>query len=152
MNDLKLFEEANTLYDQGNLESAFQLFLKAAELGDSSSMNRLACMYADGEGISRDIDKSIYWDQKAAELGNTSSLLNLAITYRTVGDMVSAKSWFERAIEFGDGEAALQLAKMYMVSTKEQSTINQLLSLSLKLGSLCEESEEEVESLIKGKE
>jgi len=143
------FEKADTLYDQGDFASAFKLFFRAAESGDSSAMSRLACLYFDGEGVDCDICESISWDQRAINAGSVSSMLNLAITYRTQGNIVAAKEWYEKAIDAGDSEAALQLAKLYMVTDKERDNIVSLLSQSIELGNLCEESMDEVKALQK---
>jgi TPR repeat protein len=40
-------------------------------------------------------------------------MVNLGITYRLKGDIRKSKAWFEKAIETGDGSAALELAKLY---------------------------------------
>ena len=37
------------------------------------------------------------------------------ITYRTIGDLVKAKHWFEKSLDAGDVEASLYLVKIYMV-------------------------------------
>ena len=148
MNNDKLFPQADEQYELGNLDIAFKLFLKAAEQGDSSAMSRLACMYADGEGVSRDFEKSIEWDKNSIEAGNISSFLNLAITYRTLGDIVSSKYWFEKALDKGDAEAALQLAKLYMISDKERESIEHYLNLAINDKSICEESRIEANNLL----
>ena len=148
MDNDKIFVQADEQHELGNFDVAFELFLKAAEQGDSSSMSRLACMYADGEGVPRDFEKSIEWDKKAIEAGNTSSILNLAITYRILGDIVSSKYWFEKALDEGDAEAALQLAKLYMISDKEKENVKHYLSVAINHESICEESRKEANELL----
>ena len=143
MNNDDFFKLADAQYELGNLEKAFTLFLDAAELGDSSAMSRLACMYADGEGIARNHTKSLEWDLKAIEAGNDSSMLNIGITYRGLGDMKSSRKWFEKSLENGNGEAALQLAKLYMVSDKEDETVRHYLNIAASHHSICELSREE---------
>lgn len=148
MDNDKLFSQADKQHELGRLDVAFKLFLEAAEQGDSSAMSRLACMYADGEGVLRDFEKSIEWDKKAIDAGNTTSLLNLAITYRTLGDIISSKYWFEKALDKGDSEAALQLAKLYMISDKEREKIKYYLSIAISDESICEESHIEANKLL----
>jgi TPR repeat protein len=87
---------------------------------------------------------------KAIEAGELTSLLNLAITYRMRGDMVSAKHWFEKALDSGDPEAALQLAKLYMVSEKEHETVRRYLELVINDELSLEVSREEAVDLLKG--
>lgn len=149
MNGEELFVTADGLYDTGRYAEAFECFMKSAEAGNPFSMTRIACMYADGEGVERDIARSIYWDTQAIEHGNMSSALNLATTYRVIGDIRESKKWLMLAADGGDGEAALQLAKLYMVSEKETETVRALLGKASQSLNLCEESQEEVAELLK---
>jgi TPR repeat protein len=153
MIDSTLFDQADGAYQGGDLEAAFRLFLKAAEDGDASAMSRLALMYGDGEGVDYDLAKSIYWDKKAIAAGNLSSLSNLAITYRTLGDIRKARHYFDEAIQSGDGDAALELAKLYMVSDKEKQKqkqkVMELLRIVLNSKSVCISSVEEAKEIIK---
>lgn len=149
MNSEALFSQADEQYELGNFNTAFELFLKAAVQGDLSAMSRVACMYSDGEGTTRDYEKSIEWDLKAAEAGSDTSMLNLAITYRALGDMRSAKKWLEKSLDAGNGEAALCLAKLYMVSDKEADKIQHYLNIAINHDSICKSSKDEADNLLK---
>ena len=122
MDDI-LFNQADSEYNNGNFEKAFELFLKAAENGDDSAMDRIASMYDAGEGVDFDFDKAIYWYQKAVEAGSVTSLYNLGISYRSKGDVLKAKYWFEKALAAGDFDAALDLAKLHMVCEVEHEKV-----------------------------
>lgn len=143
-----LFERASTEYEGGDFKKAFSLFLNAAEGGSVDAMERLASMYGAGEGTGLDFEKSIYWDKKAVDNGSILSLLNLGITYRSVGDIRLSKSWFEKALAAGDGEAALQLAKLYMVSEKEAGIVVGLLNAAIDSKTLCDASLEEASKFL----
>ena len=143
-----LFTQGDEAYEKGNFEMAFSLFMKAAEKGDTSAMNRVASMYTCGEGVICNYDKSIDWERKALELGDRSSIINLGITYRIKGDIRQAKDCFENAFEQGDGEAALELAKLYMVSDKELDKVIEYLNLVLNSQNVCEDSVEEAKILL----
>lgn len=149
MNSDALFSQADEQYELGNFNAAFELFLKAAAQGDLSAMTRVACMYGDGEGTTRDYEKSIEWDLKAAEAGSETSMLNLAITYRALGDIRSAKEWFEKSLDAGNGEAALCLAKLYMVSDKEADKIQHYLNIAINHEAISDSSKDEAVDLIK---
>lgn len=126
-----LFNEANEKYENGEFVEAFHLFMEAANKGDESAMGRLACMYADGEGVERSYQKSIEWDTKAIKCGAKLSILNLGITYRMMGDILKAKECFRESAHLGDADAALNLAKLYMVSEKETEAIKKYLNIAL---------------------
>lgn len=142
MND-ELFALADKEYDEGNYKRAFDLFMELANLNDPSGMTRVALMYAEGEGVKKDYDLSMEWDRKAIEAGCILSLTNLAITYRMMGDIINAKKYFEKAIEAGDDDAALALAKLYMVTDLERNKIIQLLKLVTSSSNVTDDSKEQ---------
>ncbi len=56
----KLFVEANTAWDAGDLRRAFQLFSRAAELGDSSSQLDLGYFFDRGLHVKKDKTKAMH--------------------------------------------------------------------------------------------
>ncbi len=139
---------ADAAYERGDFSEAFARFLELAEGGDLDSMARVACMYADGEGTPQSSDKSLGWDLKAAALGGTTSMFNLGIAYRNSGDAREAKRWFEKLHADGDGDASLELAKMYMVSELEGERIKAYLHEAVRSSHICEASREEAQQLL----
>jgi len=63
--------------DMGNMEKAAYWWAKAAEQGDASAQNNIGACYADGEGVSKDLDKAVYWFTKAIEQGYEEARYNL---------------------------------------------------------------------------
>ena len=148
MNNESLFRKADELYERGDFSSAFQIFMRAAENGDTSSMLRVALMYTTGEGVSCDYDKAEEWELKAIEAGNSTGMVNIGITYRIKGDIRKSKAWFEKAFKSGDGSAALELAKLYLVSEKEKDTVKFYLKHAINNDNMCEADIEEAEKLL----
>lgn len=146
MNDQ--FLSADAAYERGDFKEAFDGFLELAEGGDLGGMGRVACMYDDGEGTSRDRDKSLEWDLRAAALGSTTSMFNLGITYRNSGNAREARRWFEALHAAGDGDASLELAKMYMISDLEGERIRAYLVAAVQSSNVCEASREEAQQLL----
>lgn len=149
---MDLFIQADAAYQQGDFKTAFTLFLKAAENGDINAMERLALMYDDGEGVESDIDKSIYWDSCAIANGSITALSNLAITYKQLGDFKKAEEYFKKAIKAGDYDAALELAKLYILDSEKLARleqINDLLNIVIQNPQeVCAVSLEEAEKLL----
>lgn len=143
------FVLADRLYDEGGFEEAFELFSKLAEAGDTSAMTRLADMYSAAKGVEYDFEKIIHWEEKAAGLGDPTGMYNLGITYRNAGDVRKARQWLEKALQCGDGEAALEIAKLYLISEKETETVRHYLELAQSTGSLTEDSSDELARLMK---
>ena len=56
-----------------NKEKAFELYQKAANLGNDVAQYNLALVYENGDGIVQDIDQAIYWYRKSAEQGYQSA-------------------------------------------------------------------------------
>lgn len=145
---MEIFKLADRHYEKGNLDVAFKIFLDLAKSGDIDSMSRVAIMFADGEGTPRDYKKSIYWDKKAAKLGSATSMLNLGITWRTLGELSKSRDCFIKALAAGNGEAALQLGKMYMFSQKELDTAKAYLQIAVKHKSISQDSINEAKKLL----
>lgn len=149
MSKRNLFEQASAAYERSDFKKAFKLFMALAQAGDADAMTMVASMYDSGEGGVYDFDASITWGQKAAKAGSTSALINLGISYRSRGDCKKAKFWFERALDAGDAEAALDLAKLYMVSDLENDRVKRYLTLALDSENVCQDSKEEAALFLK---
>lgn len=57
---------------------AMEWYLKASNQNYAKAQLYIGKLYAYGEGVSRDIDKAIYWYRKAAENGNISAQMIIA--------------------------------------------------------------------------
>lgn len=68
-----------------NLQKAFELYTKGAELGNALAQFGLAEQYRWGEGTAQDTQKAVYWFKKAIEQktkgSSVSSMYNLGIVY-----------------------------------------------------------------------
>lgn len=58
-----------------------ELFRKAAEQGDANAQLNLGCMYADGNGVPKEVPKAVEWWKKAAAQGNKYAQFNLGVYY-----------------------------------------------------------------------
>lgn len=115
----KMFIEANEDWERGRLELAFNKFKELAEQGDTSSQNNLGVFYEEGIGVSRDIEKAIYWYEKALEGNEYSALSNLAILYVSLGKSDDAITLYKKAVALGDGDSMVELGELYLNKTSE---------------------------------
>lgn len=143
MNTDIIFREADDAYESGDFSKAYALFLEAAGHGDCHAMTRLAAMYESGDGVPRDLTKSIEWDLKAVAAGSTTSILNLGVTFRKIGNVDEAQRWFEKAMANDDGEAALELAKLHYSVNSESPLVRKYLDIAAGSLDLSEDSAEE---------
>jgi tetratricopeptide (TPR) repeat protein len=63
---------------EGDYESAFEYWKKAAELGDAGAHYNLSVMYRKGEGVEKDEKKELYHLEEAAIAGHPEGRFNLA--------------------------------------------------------------------------
>ena len=54
---------------------------KSAEQGEIQAINNLGAMYFNGEGVTQDYAKAIYWYEQAASQGHPLPQINLAAIY-----------------------------------------------------------------------
>jgi TPR repeat protein len=143
-----IYRAADAAYDAGDYSTALQLFEQCAALGESAAMARLAIMHELGQGTPMDFDAALAWDMKAIEAGDTSAVFNIALTYVRLREIRKARRWFERALDAGWGEAAIELAKLYAVSDREADTAKAYLRRALEFDDLLEDDRAEVQSLL----
>mmetsp|Transcript_3528 Transcript_3528/g.5137 ORF Transcript_3528/g.5137 Transcript_3528/m.5137 type:complete len:243 (+) Transcript_3528:179-907(+) len=62
---------------EGDYESAFQHYKKAAELGNADAHYNVSCVYRDGEGVEKDKKKEVYHLEEAAIGGHLGARYNL---------------------------------------------------------------------------
>lgn len=107
-----LFEQASQVWEEGKTKKAFELFRKAAKQGDKGALLNLGYCYDEGVGTRKNIRKAMCWYEKAAKTGELAAYTNIAIYHCSIGDFERAKQWFLDALEKGDKETALELAKL----------------------------------------
>ena len=73
-----------------DLTKAFELYLRAAELGQASAMKSVASAYLNGDGVERNLKKSKHYTELAAMAGASGAR-------RYLGDSERKKGNFERA-------------------------------------------------------
>lgn len=146
-----LFNNACKEWDAGNIKQAFKLFSAAAEQGDLSSLHNLAYFYDVGIGVSKNKKKALQLYKQAARQGNLSSMTNIGTLYRDWGNFRRAQFWFLRAFKSGDGDAALDLAKLHLKRNARGDTAHALKYLHLAVRSkfITEQSIEEATIYLK---
>ena len=92
-------------------------FRKAAERGRADAQLFLGVCYEKGDGVSKDMEKAVYWYRRAAEQGLAEAQCNLGLCCQK-GDGVSkdfqqAVYWYRKAAEQGYAEAQCRLGFCY---------------------------------------
>jgi TPR repeat protein len=94
-------------YDEGDYESAFEYWTKAAELGDSESYYKLGFLYRMGRGVEEDEEKAAYHWEKAAIGGHPLARYALGAMEARNGNMeravkhhiIAANLGYEKSLE-----------------------------------------------------
>ena len=96
---------------------AFQLFLKAAQLGNVSAQFHVGYASLGGFGTETNVDEARAWLTRASESGHTPAMTHLARSYREgvaeAPEPETAKVWYEKAYSAGAVDALVALAYMY---------------------------------------
>lgn len=111
---------ANCLFDgvgvSKDLSGALVWYEKAADTGDSWSLNRCGEMYRDGRGTAVDLPKAICYFEKAADLGNVGSMANMVVLIslgRCEGDVGRYLKTMENLALGGNSDASFRLGSYY---------------------------------------
>jgi TPR repeat protein len=142
------YSRAIKFYETRQYGRAFRIFEKLANAKKHEAISMMATMYGEGQFVQKDAEKSISFDLRAVELGSTLSLSNLAITFRRKGECRTAYKWFRKAFERGDGDAAVEMAKLLDVSDHEIEKVKALLVTALEHENITVDSREEAQNIL----
>lgn len=146
----RLFIDADKYEEKRNFRAAFECYLSAAKLGDTGCQVNLGNYYSWGRGTRKSLEKAAYWYKKAYRGGEASGAHNLAIDRRNQGDLRSAIFWFKKAVAMDDGDAHIELAKIYAPNRGGRKKAIELLRRTLRLRrvNISQAGREEADSLL----
>jgi len=147
-----LFDRANEEWEAGNLEKALSLFNEAAHQGEIYAFNSIGYFFDVGLGRTSNFDQALFWYKKAARLGDEIAWSNIGILYLKHGNERQAKYWLTKAVSNDDGDAALELAKMFLrkKSNKNLAIGKAYLYAALRSKNVTEDSRDEAKNLLSG--
>jgi tetratricopeptide (TPR) repeat protein len=108
-----LCQMGNKHYHEGDHETAFEYFKKAAELGDTRAHYNLSIMYHEGRGVENDMEKYTKHSEEAAIGGHVDARYDLGIIEKLNGRFERAKKHFIIAANLGDHDSLKGLMKLY---------------------------------------
>jgi TPR repeat protein len=100
--------------DKGASSRAFQSFLDAAKLGDEEAQVSVGYAYAYGIFRKANVEKALRWWKRAHSQGSWAAAFNLGMFFRDAKQWDSALTWFDRAIQAGDEDGLIEVAKIHL--------------------------------------
>lgn len=113
----KEYQKGYKAYNEHRYTEAVEHLQKAAKNGYSEAQVLLGLCYANGDGISRNVDEAVQWFRKAAEQNNLQAQFRLGLCY-LVGIGVNPREeealyWLQKAAEQVNHEAQVSLGDFY---------------------------------------
>ena len=109
--------EANAARDRNDLPAAAQAWLKAAELGDASSMFEAGLAYQTGRGVQTDYVEAMRLHRKAADLGNAASMNAIGVLYEEGNGVPKSLeegfTWYLRSADRNSAVGAYNVGRCY---------------------------------------
>eukprot|EP00984_Skeletonema_dohrnii_P025083 scaffold14195_cov155-Skeletonema_dohrnii-CCMP3373.AAC.30 len=100
-------------YQQGDYESAFEYWTKAAEMGDAEAHVDLSILYVTGQGVEKDEKKEIHHMEEAAIAGHPRARFRLACYEGAGGRLDRAVKHFIIAANLGHDDSIQALKDFY---------------------------------------
>ena len=93
------------------------LVRSSAEKGDAAAQRQLGVIFADGDGVTKDLVEAVKWYRKAADQGDAFAQFNLGVCYESGADVaknqIEAVKWYRKAAEQGTARAQFNLGVCY---------------------------------------
>jgi tetratricopeptide (TPR) repeat protein len=99
--------------DEGDYQTALEYLTKAAELGDAEAHYVLSCLYAQGQGVEKDLEKEMYHSEEAAIGGHHKARYDLGIVEWNNGRFERARKHFIIAANLGYNDSLQELRELY---------------------------------------
>ena len=117
-NAYEIYQKAKQWQEVGNYQKAFELYNKAADMGNLDARAELGRCYLNGYGVQKDVKKALAYSSEAAEAGIARAQFDLGIMcYYGLGvpqNYFNSVAWYTKAAEQGDADAQNSLGFMFL--------------------------------------
>ena len=114
----ELFREGWRLLDDGDTRSGSRVLLAAAQMGHLEAQQGVGYLHDVGKGLTRSVEKALYWYRKAARRGDAAAATNIGLLYRERHANAVAMRWFRKALALGNSDALIEIAKLQATSPR----------------------------------
>lgn len=116
-------------YERRDYPRALQEFTPLAQAGDPRAQHALSVMYANGLGVSKNVQEAAFWAQKAALQNYPNAQHQLGVMYANglgvAKNDQEAFSWWQKAAQQNHAEAQADLAIMFQRGRGVSQNIDQ---------------------------
>ena len=99
-----------------HFKKAMAFWVRAADAGDRRAARRLGQLYADGTGITRNVDQALLWFRRSAKQGDAKAMARIGDIYANgLGgkpDYDQALIWFAKSAAAGDDAAMRDIGEL----------------------------------------
>jgi TPR repeat protein len=147
----ELFRDAEQREDRGDFKGAFERHMAAARLGHVLSQLALGNSYSRGRGVQKNTQEAARWYMKVYRNGLSAGAVNLSVDLQNQGNMRGAIAWLKRAAAMNDGDACVQLARIYLKRRGGTKVAAGLLrkAVSYRSSETSDDAREQAEVLLK---
>ena len=119
------FDDAEAIFTLGNYyrrgdygfpqdyDKAFELFVRAGDLGCNKAFNNVGSAYESGRGVDIDTKKATNYYKVAAMGGDVDARYNLGVGEENAGNMKRALKHYMIAAGDGDGNSLKEIQELY---------------------------------------
>ena len=143
---------ADKEWERGRLRAAFRLMIVAAKMGESGAQVNVGYMYDNGIGTRCNKQEALSWYRRAYRRGLSGAAHNIGTVWRDEGNFSRALYWFGRALQMNggdDGEANLEIAKLYLGKGRDPRKAKALLRKVCKSKNVTQDGVEQAQRLLK---
>lgn len=95
----KEFQRGRSKLNQGDLNTAKDIFGSLTLKGHSKAMTYLAIMYMKGKGVEENTNRGLSLLLSAARLGDADAMTELGDVFESKGDMRTSMEWHRKAAD-----------------------------------------------------
>lgn len=147
----ELFRDAEQKEGRGDFSGAFDSHMAAARLGNVLSQLALGNCYSRGRGVQKNTQEAARWYMKVYRNGISAGAVNLSVDLQNQGNIRGAIAWLKRAAAMDDGDACVQLARIYLKRRGGTKVATGLLrkAVSFSSSETSDDAREQAEVLLK---
>ena len=139
---------ADAHLEAGRKRLAFETLSRGARQGAAGAALNLGYCYDEGIGTRKDAKEAYRWYAIAYRRGAASGANNVGILLVERGEHDRALRWFRRAVDAGDEDTNLQIAKLHLARRRLDKAVPHLEAV-LRSNQVCEDTHEQAARLLR---